>query len=103
MRESCCMTAARSLFRKGLVWGLTAGLIPGVPTGVALKATGYDSDKLYGWLALLGFAYVITLLIAASLVVTGRGSVAAGLVCGATLGMALAPFLVVSDIVMHSA
>jgi hypothetical protein len=52
------MTAARSLnFRKGMVWGLTVGLLLSVPAGVALKATGSDSDQLYAWLALLSVAW----------------------------------------------
>lgn len=92
----------RTEFRRGLWWGLGVGLILGVPAGVALKAAGYPSDELYAWWALLGIAYVLVL-VAAALLAVRRVRLAGGLAIGTTLAMALALFLVVADIVAHSA
>jgi hypothetical protein len=99
------MTAAepgRAEFRRGLWWGLGTGLILGVPAGVALKVAGYPSDELYAWWTLLGVAYVLVL-VAAALLAVRRVRLAGGLAIGATVAMALVPFLVVADIVAHSA
>lgn len=91
----------RAEFRRGIWWGLVVGLILGVPAGVARKAAAYPSDELYAWWALLGVAYVLVL-VAAALLAVRRVRLAGGLAIGATLAMALAPFLVVVDIVAHS-
>jgi hypothetical protein len=91
-----------SEFRKGLWWGLGVGLILGVPAGVALKAADYPSDELYAWWASLEIAYIL-ILVAAALLAVRRVRFAGGLAIGTTLVMALAPFLVVADIVTHSA
>jgi hypothetical protein len=92
----------RAEFRRGLWWGLGVGLLVGVPAGVALKAAGYPSDELYAWWTSLGVAYVLVL-IAAALLAVRRVRLAGGLAIGATVAMAFAPFLVVADIVSHSA
>lgn len=92
---------ARSEFRRGLWWGLGVGLILGVPAGAALKAFGYPTDELYAWWALLGVAYVLVL-VASVLLAVRRVRLGGGLAIGATFAMALAPFLVVVDIVADS-
>lgn len=92
---------ARAEFRRGLWWGLVVGLVLGVPAGAALKAAGYPTDELYAWWALLGVAYVVVL-VAAALLAVRRVRLAGGLALGATLAIALAPFLVVVDIVADS-
>ena len=89
----------RTDFRKGLSWGLVAGLILGFPTGVALKAAGYPNDELYLWLAVLGAAYIVVL-VAALLIALRRRALAGGLAIGSTI--AIAPILVVLDIGRHS-
>ena len=92
----------RTEFRRGLWWGLVAGMILGVPAGVALKAADYPSDELYAWWTLLGIAYVLVL-VAAALLAVRRVRLGGGLAVGATVAMGLAPLLVVADVVAHSA
>lgn len=89
--------------RRGLRWGLLAGLVLGVPAGTALKATDYPSDELYLWWAVLGAAYVGVILVVVALVLRGRRALAGGLAVGATVGMGVVPLLVVVDIVTRSA
>lgn len=88
-------------FNRGVSWGAGIGLILGFPAGAALKVAGYPSDELYAWWAMLGVAYVV-ILVAAALLTARRVCLAGGLALGATLAMALAPFLVVVDIVADS-
>ena len=92
----------RAEFGRGLQWGLAVGLVLGLPGAAVLKATGYPSDGLYAWWALLGVAYALVL-VAAALLAVRRIRLAGGLAAGATAAMALAPVLVVADIVAHSA
>jgi hypothetical protein len=89
-------------FRRGLVWGLAIGLVLAVPAGAALKAAGYPSVELYVWWAVLGVAVVVTL-VWASLVAVRRAAWAGGLAVGAMTTMAIAPLLVVIDILGQSA
>ena len=92
----------RTEFRRGLWWGLVAGLILAVPAGVALKVAGYPSDELHARWTLLGTAYVLVL-VAAALLAVRRVRLGGGLAVGATVAMGLAPLLVVADVVAHSA
>ncbi len=84
------------------MWGLVVGLVLGLPAGAALKVAGYPNDGLYPWLAVLGVAFGATV-IAALLMAVRRRALAGGLVVGATVSLALAPVLVVLDIVSRSA
>lgn len=95
------LTQERSDFRRGFVLGLAAGLLTGIPAAVALKAAGYPSDELYMWWVMVGAAYVL-LLAAAAVTARRRFHLGAGLAAGATSVIALAPLLVVLDIVAHS-
>lgn len=92
----------RAELRKGLWWGAVVGLVLGAPASAALKAAGYPSDELYAWLAVLGGAYVLVL-VAAALLARRRIRFAGGLAVGAAVAMAIAPLLVVVDIVRLSA
>jgi|GEM_PF-6478543 len=98
------MTAVResptSGLAVGILWGTGIGLVLGLPTGVALRTAGYPSDKLYVWWLAMGAAYLLTLTVA---VVLAQRHIrfAVGLM-GATLGSAVAPALVILEILMNS-
>lgn len=93
----------RGDYRTGLTWGGVTGLVLGLPAGVALKATGYPTDELYLWWAVLGAAAVVVTVVAVFLVVRRRVALAGGLAVGAMIAMGIAPLLVLADIVGHSA
>jgi hypothetical protein len=78
------------------------GLVLGVPAGAALKVAGYPSDELYAWWILLG-AVLAGMLVVSAMIAVRQVALAGGLAIGTTVGIALAPLVVVIDIVTQSA
>jgi hypothetical protein len=78
------------------------GLVLGVPAGAALKVAGYPSDELYAWWIMLG-AVLTGMLVVSAVVAVRHLALAGGLAIGTTAGIALAPLVVVIDIVTQSA